>query len=580
MSVESVSEIINLVNSVVYSLRRNHVWSISNSYVGTRSVASVLHLTGTFRVKEVDFLRNFTVLKWKLLNENAALDDILLPFLDIIKSGITTGTVTLVAIEGISQLLDLEFSLGLDTEILVDAVTRCKFEASDSVNDEIVLSNILKLLQKIILKFQKLRNHEILSMVQVSLGMYFQNRISEFLKREALTTLTTLLRVIFTENDGFSTRNGLKLEILKVISGLLDQENRNNIDSVHRNLGLYLLFVVLEQGGLGLSTLITLGLADNTRIGKDLERKKSFVLKEHVQKVQEVNLKELQVKQIQQVPHLDLILDNPLQNQEENSDLEEVVKIGRMVKELIGNDLCKAAFQLIQAYDLSFNSPPSWPIISLIHQALKALCSLFRTNRVHLKYQMDWFIMWCIKSVDSGLLCWNIEDWMGPIGSENNSQNGKNEVLGLPQKREILIGEIREMILANLHMVLFNNLNNKLILDDTFLLDLYVNYDGDMDMENNLYDNLMRFLAKHSFPDATYGGPVSSLPHQALCLDSILLFLNQVVERSTHKMELDPNLPSNSFLSLNRTRKKILIEGTMLFNENPKKGIPFLQGMS
>jgi brefeldin A-resistance guanine nucleotide exchange factor 1 len=101
-----------------------------------------------------------------------------------------------------------------------------------------------------------------------------------------------------------------------------------------------------------------------------------------------------------------------------------------------------------------------------------------------------------------------------------------------------------------------------------------------MDMGNNLFDNLIRFLARHSFPDATYGGPVSSLAHQALCLDSILVFLTQVAERSkTHNFDLDDNLPTGSFLLSNRTKKKVLIEGTMIFNESPKKGIPFLQGM-
>jgi len=131
--------------------------------------------------------------------------------------------------------------------------------------------------------------------------------------------------------------------------------------------------------------------------------------------------------------------------------IDEDKKLAKMVKDLIANDICKAAFQLIQAYDLSFNSPPSWPIIALIHQALKALCSLFRTNRTHLKYQMDWFIMWCIKTVDSGLLCWNIEDWIGPLNSENSPTLSNST---LPQKRDIVIGEIREMVLSTLYTVI------------------------------------------------------------------------------------------------------------------------------
>lgn len=106
---------------------------------------------------------------------------------------------------------------------------------------------------------------------------------------------------------------------------------------------------------------------------------------------------------------------------------------------------------MIQAYDLSYNSPPSWPIISLIHQSLKALGLLFETQRIHLKYQLDWFLKWCMDIVDAGLVSWNIEDWMGPIGSENSQMN-YDQIM--PKKQDILIGEIREMILATINMVI------------------------------------------------------------------------------------------------------------------------------
>ena len=107
---------------------------------------------------------------------------------------------------------------------------------------------------------------------------------------------------------------------------------------------------------------------------------------------------------------------------------------------------------MIQAYDLSYNSPPSWPIISLIHQSLRALGLLFKTLRLHLKYQLDWFLSWCMNIVDAGLVAWNIEDWMSPVGSDNSRTNAEKTMS--PKREEILIGEIREMILSTIYLVI------------------------------------------------------------------------------------------------------------------------------
>ncbi len=59
------------------------------------------------------------------------------------------------------------------------------------------------------------------------------------------------------------------------------------------------------------------------------------------------------------------------------------------------------------------------------------------------------------------------------------------------------------------------------------------------------------------------------------------MFLSQVAQRSTcvSRDLVYRELPSSLFLSSNRDRKKVLIQGTLIFNESPKKGIPFLQGI-
>lgn len=64
---------------------------------------------------------------------------------------------------------------------LVSAVTRCKFEATDSVADEAVLASILMLLSLIIdseAGLATLDDKSVCEMVEVAFGMLFQGRVS------------------------------------------------------------------------------------------------------------------------------------------------------------------------------------------------------------------------------------------------------------------------------------------------------------------------------------------------------------------------------------------------------------------
>lgn len=90
---------------------------------------------------------------------------------------------------------------------LASAVTRCKFEATNVVSDEIVLSRILKLLRTLALsesgrKF--IDDKSICEMVEVAFGMYFQSRVSgifnfilELLRKSAEETLISLTQLMF-----------------------------------------------------------------------------------------------------------------------------------------------------------------------------------------------------------------------------------------------------------------------------------------------------------------------------------------------------------------------------------------------
>ena len=138
----------------------------------------------------------------------------------------------------------------------------------------------------------------------------------------------------------------------------------------------------------------------------------------------------------------------------------------------------------MQSYDLSYNNPPTWAMLQLISQALRSLVTLFQTNKTHLKFQLEWFIQWCMSSIDSGLVAWDIGDWMQP--THDPSTTIKERVTSF-KRTEILVGEVREMILQSLF---------QLTTDPSFFSTLYVNYDGDMNTRTYLYEDFMMFLSK------------------------------------------------------------------------------------
>ena len=89
---------------------------------------------------------------------------------------------------------------------LTHAVTRCKFEATDAISDEVVLARILRLLRTIAQSDagrKYLDDKGICEMVEVAFGMYFQSRVSELLRRSAEETLLILTQIIFERSSLF-----------------------------------------------------------------------------------------------------------------------------------------------------------------------------------------------------------------------------------------------------------------------------------------------------------------------------------------------------------------------------------------
>lgn len=89
--------------------------------------------------------------------------------------------------------------LSLAMQLLSSAITHCRFEASDSAQDEVVLLRILKLMEMMISGpgGELLGDESVCEMMETGLSMCCQMRLSEVLRRSAEMSMVFMCQVVF-----------------------------------------------------------------------------------------------------------------------------------------------------------------------------------------------------------------------------------------------------------------------------------------------------------------------------------------------------------------------------------------------
>jgi len=292
--------------------------------------------------------------------------------------------------------------------------------------------------------------------------------------------------------------------------------------------------------------------------------------------------------------------------------LSEEESMALTIKDLLLNELFKHLLLLIRMESLTFASPPSSNTLSLLSAALRLIIALFQVFHGHLKHQLEFFMIYIMNQIDCGVVVWDLKEFI--YEDKNNSKNresteslndkdkenpedkptssntnpseenktkspSENQGFNSLQRNQrqrnsnwSIVPEVRELFLQCLL---------QLVQIPTFITDLYVNYDGSVSSQNNLFEIFIYFLSKHAFPDCTPGGPVTSSIHQIICLDGLLSFLKGIVNRSCNdKYKSNTNdalFISPELLLDHKQKKEIWKEGARRFNIKPKQGIEFLQ---
>ncbi|KAI9483078.1 MAG: hypothetical protein EXX96DRAFT_478742 [Benjaminiella poitrasii] len=531
--------------------------------------------------------------------------NILNPFLEVIRSGNTTGPIAGTALGSIEKLLNYGIinihnsRIASAMNALSSAATHCKFEASDAASDELVLLRMLQLLQMAITSKcgQVLSDEAVCEMMETGLSMCCQMRLTEMLRRSAEHVMINMVIAIFerlknledewqfveppndvTEETVDPHMSTPKTSLTPTPQSTVTNKNQPNneeekTDKVEDSNGTA--DEVTEE------ELVESPISEEPLVSDSQET---------AAVIEPSSLRPYGLPAIRELLRVLISLLNPHEHKHTDSmrlmalSILNVAfevageSIGRFetLRSLVTDEFCKYAFQLAKTDSL--------PLLSL---SLRVISTVFETLRPYLKLQQELFIFFLIERLSRhpGASSRNVSvdiDEEGNISfvslksdmDHNNMSDVRSTSPNIFLTKSTDYPRATKNYSSSEQMVISNEVH-ELLLESlvqfsrhpTFMIDLWYNYDCDLTC-GDLFEELIQFLSKNSFPN---NQSYSLMNSHVLCLDTLLMFITQIVERINNQ---EPT--SMQELAECKTRKRLILKGSRLFNESPKKGIQFL----
>ena len=502
-------------------------------------------------------------------------------------------------------------------QLLSAAITHCRFEASDSAADEIVLLGILELMESMLSGpgGDLLGDESVCEMMETGLSMCCQTRLSDLLRRKAEMSMISMCQTIFERLKSLELEAGEDLGVFEVS----DAESANVIMNDPAVDGTTISLPTSEVNG-----------SDSTAIVRDSKQPKESYdgieqLSEHLQgpstQISSGTLNPMLSRSAENRndAHISAsALDLP-QNSEQTADESAIIKpyslpsireLFRVLVDLLQphnrqhgdtlrvmalriidvalevagpsiakhpslatlakDDLCRYLFQLVRSEN-----------VALLNESLRVAGTLLATCREVLKLQQELFLSYLVACLHPRV---EIDDELGidPAlyegvpktpklvrpASSNQASSGRSTPVPIKERQKLgLEGGSRKPDAREAMVESIGALSRM----PSYLVELYINYDCEVD-RSDLCEDLIGLLSRNAFPDSARWSTTNVPP---LCLDSLLGYVQFVADR----LDDDPvyqNYPNTRRLQEQRARKKIIIRGATKFNENPKAGVAFL----
>ncbi|KAF9452840.1 Sec7-like domain is implicated in guanine nucleotide exchange function [Macrolepiota fuliginosa MF-IS2] len=589
--------------SVTSAMRKNSRWASSTLYMNAKDTSALgtnlgLRISSpahAVRVsargsREAELMGNFQELKRVVKNisdfDNADLPVLLNPFFAILRSPLSTGPITSAALSALHSFFSCGLinpnSQHLDHALaeLSSTVSHCKFETSDSSGDEVVLLKILTVIQDCLCGSvgAGLGDVEVCEMLETVLTTCCQMRLSELLRRSAENSMHSLVRTVFSKLhalDPVAEEAKLAAADDEVVEG-----------EIKMTVPTQDTLVDVEPEEQGQEKPKEEGEEEKIAVETEPER----TIERDIDQTQPLSTTSFTNRPAYGLPSilelLRVIINVLDPNDQQHTDSTRLVALGILntafeeagtaiaefpsLKVLVVDTGCRFLFQLARSENMS-----------ILQSTLRTISTIIVTTRKHLKLQQELFLAFTIDRLAIPLVGQNGRGKKSQFSSPRpgtpsgtpNPDDGKSdgEKVHAPTSKvhaPPARGEMRDLILETL---------NHMADQPSFMVDLYTNYDCDVNCEN-LFERLVDFLTNSVQSSNPNIPDLQQRNTQILCLELLLSFIQDMATRAEGVSEEWPSsFPLPESLLQAKSQKQLILSGVAMFNNKPKSGLAFLE---
>jgi brefeldin A-resistance guanine nucleotide exchange factor 1 len=460
------------------------------------------------------------------------------------------------------------------------AITHCRFEASDSAADEIVLLRILKLMEGMLCGpgGDLLSDESVCQMMECGLSMCCQARLSELLRRSAEMSMVKMCQIIFE-----------RLKHLEIEAGdedeALDEKTKEDMDTVKMDPSAKGNDAVTSSLAAAPTDSRPSSSFDKLRTGNSasIDNGSEAGVGPASEASDEPPIKPYSLPSIRELFRVLVDLLDPHDRQHADAMRVMALRIIDVALEVAGpsiakhpslatlaeDRLCRYLFQLVRSDNMA-----------ILHESLIVTGTLLATCRGVLKLQQELFLSYLVAclhprveiprepGIDPSLYAGvpQAPKLVKPPPSQSSSGRSTpvpvkdRQKLGMeggsrkPDAREAMVESVGA--LARI---------------PSFMVELFVNYDCEVD-RSDLCEDMVGLLSRNAIPDSATWSTTSVPP---LCLDALLGYVQFIADRLDDEPKFE-GYPDKAKLREQRRRKRIIIQGATKFNENPKAGLAYL----
>ncbi|OAX83989.1 hypothetical protein ACJ72_01652 [Emergomyces africanus] len=476
------------------------------------------------------------------------------PFLQVIRSSSTSAPITSLALVSITKFFAYNIinrdspRLSMALQLLSAAITHCRFEASDTSADEIVLLRILKLMEGMLSRpeGELLGDESVCEMMETGLSMCCQVRLSEVLRRSAEMSMINMCQVIFQrlshlDIEDMPDRNSLQEESLREESGNFKMDPSVDGDTVTSQ----------HPSTLGMDTSTPeKGRSSGEEDSEAVVNGDTAANHPTPHEDMSPEVKPYSLPSIRELFRVLIDLLDPHNRQHTDTMRVMSLRIIDVALEVAGpsiarhpslaqlarDDLCRHLFQLVRFENMT-----------LLNGSLRVAGTLLSTCRSVLKLQQELFLSYLVAclhprveiprepGIDPSLYSGVPQAPKLVKPSPSQASSGRSTPVPVKDRQKLGMEggsrkpEAREAMVESI---------GALARIPSFMAELFVNYDCEVDRAD-LCEDMVGLLCRNAFPDSATWSTTNVPP---LCLDALLGYVQFIAERLDQPPNYD-NLP-------------------------------------